>query len=199
MSRATSSSLAITRLRTLPPSASTSSRINAAVDAANKFIRENPRHPQVDYAYYIRGLAYFPDGLGPVERLFRVDASRRPQTEARRSFDNFADLLQRYPDSEWAGDARQRMIFLRNGIAAYEVNVAEYYMGRRAYIAAINRCKRVIEDYQGTPSVNDALEIMIEGYEELGLDQLAQDAARVLAENRNQPSGLRNRGWKPRQ
>ncbi len=160
---------------------------DAAIDAANKFIRENPRHPRVDYAYYIRGLAYFPDGLGPVEKLFRVDPTARPQSNAVRAFDNFADLLQRFPDSEWAGDARQRMIFLRNAIASYEVNVARYYLGRRAFVAAVNRCKKVIEEYQGTPSVNEALEIMIEGYRELGLEQLAVDTERVLAENRNRP------------
>lgn len=155
----------------------------AATESANKFIRENPRHAKVDYAYYIRGLAYFPPNVGPIDRLFRVDPNRRPQSNARLAFDNFALLLQKYPDSEWAGDARQRMIYLRNAMAEYEVNVARYYMTRRAYVAATNRAKRVVEEYQGTGSVNNALEIMIDAYNKLGLTELAHDTQRVLSEN----------------
>ncbi|MFK8015200.1 MAG: outer membrane protein assembly factor BamD [Gammaproteobacteria bacterium] len=155
----------------------------SSLEAADKFIRENPRHPRVDYAYYMRGLAYYPGKLGPVERLFRVDPDGRPKADARRSFDNFAVFLGRFPDSEWAPDARQRMLFLREAMAGFEVNVAEYYMERRAYIAAANRAKRVVAEYQGTDSVNEALEIMIKAYRKLKLDDLAQDAERVLAEN----------------
>jgi len=156
----------------------------SSLEAADKFIRENPRHPRVDYAYYMRGLAYHPRGLGPVERLFRVDRYGRPQDDARRAFDNFAVFLNRFPDSEWAPDARQRMVFLRNAVAEYEVNVAQYYMTRRAYIAAANRAKRVVEEFQGTTAVNDALEVMIASYEKLELNELARDAEKVLAENR---------------
>ncbi|MFK7885604.1 MAG: outer membrane protein assembly factor BamD [Gammaproteobacteria bacterium] len=156
----------------------------ASLEAADKFIRENPRHPRVDYAYYMRGLAYYPSGLGPIERTFRVDPYGRPQSDARRSFDNFAVFLNRFEDSEWAPDARQRMVFLRNAMASFEVNVADYYMERRAYIAAANRAKRVVTEYQGTEAVNDALEIMIAAYRKLDLDDLASDAERVLSENK---------------
>ena len=90
----------------------------------------------MDYAYYMRGLAFYPDTLGPIDRLFRVDATGRPQHDARRSFDNFAVFLNRFEDSQWAPDARQRMIYLRNALASYELNVADYYMTRKAFIAA---------------------------------------------------------------
>ncbi|MEM6638697.1 MAG: outer membrane protein assembly factor BamD [Pseudomonadota bacterium] len=159
----------------------------AALEAADKFIRENPRHPKVDYAYYMRGLAFFPNPLGPMERLFRVDAAERPQSDTRRAFDNFSVFLNRFEDSEWAPDARQRMVFLRNALAAFELNVAEYYMLRRAFVAAANRAQRIVTEYQGTSSVNSALEIMEEAYREVGLDDLADDARRVLDENRRRP------------
>lgn len=156
----------------------------AALEAADKFIRENPRHPKVDYAYYMRGLAFYPEGLGLFERAFRVDPYGRPQSDARRSFDNFAVFLNRFEDSEWAPDARQRMVYLRNAMASFEVNVANYYMERQAYIAAANRAKRVVTEYQGSEAVNEALEIMIKAYRKLELDDLAADAERVLVENK---------------
>lgn len=155
-----------------------------ALETADKFIRENPRHPRVDYAYYMRGLAYFPPELGPLEKLFKVDPASRPMRDAQRSFDNFALLIEKFPESEWAGDAQQRMIHLRNSMAAYEVYVARYYIRRNAWAAAASRGQAVIEKFQGTPAVNDALEIMIRSYRELGLPELAADAERVLAENR---------------
>ncbi len=155
----------------------------SSLEAADKFIRENPRHARVDYAYYMRGLAYYPEGLGPIERIFRVDPNGRPQDDARRAFDNFAVFLSRHPQSEWAPDARQRMVFLRNAMAEFEVNVADYYYDRRGYIAALNRAKRVVTEYQGTSSVPAALKIMIKLYKKLDLDDLAADTERVLAEN----------------
>ncbi|MEO1575078.1 MAG: outer membrane protein assembly factor BamD [Pseudomonadota bacterium] len=155
----------------------------AALEAADKFIRENPRHPRVDYAYYMRGLAFYPEGMGPVERLFRVQNTERPQDDARRAFDNFAVFLNRFEDSQWAPDARQRMIHLRNALAGFELHVAKYYMTRKAYIAAANRAKRVVTEYQGTDAVDDALDVMTKAYRKLGLDDLAQDAERVRQEN----------------
>lgn len=155
----------------------------ASLETADKFIRENPRHPRVDYAYYMRGLAYYPRNLGPLERVFKVDPASRPQEDSRRAFDNFSLFLQRFPESEWAPDARQRMVYLRNVLAAHEIAVARYYMTRHAYIAALNRAKTVVEDYQGTDSVNDALTIMVKAYNKLDLPDLAADAERVLREN----------------
>lgn len=154
-----------------------------ATEAASKFIRENPRHPRVDYAYYMRGLAWYPQGMGPLERLFRVDEAERPQENASRAFAGFADFLQRYPDSEWAADARQRMIYLRNLLARYELQVARFYLDRKAYVAALNRAQKVVTDFQGTTSVNDALAMMAEAYRRLDKPDLAKDVERVLREN----------------
>lgn len=155
----------------------------SAIETATRFIRENPRHPRVDYAYYMRGLANFPKGLTGLERLFRVSPYARPQDKAAKSFDAFSTLLQRYPDSEWSEDARQRMVYLRNAMAYYEVDVADYYLRRGAYIAAANRAKRVIDEFQETEAVLDALRIQIVAYRNLKLDDLADDAQRIYDEN----------------
>lgn len=156
---------------------------DSAVSIADQFILENPTHPRVDYAMYIKGLAYFPQDRGPIERLFRVDLTRRPQSELGRSFNAFSQMLQRFPNSAYAEDARQRMVFLRNQLAAYEINVADYYIRRGAYVAAASRAKTVVESYQETPSVSDALQIMARAYQELDLYDLADDSLDVLAEN----------------
>ncbi len=160
-----------------------SKNTESAVETASRFIRENPRHPKVDYAYYMRGLANFPKGLNSIERLFRVSPYSRPQDKAAKSFDAFSTLIQRYPDSEWAEDARQRMVYLRNAMAYYELDVADYYLRRGAHIAAANRAKRIIDEFQETEAVIDALRIQVAAYKNLDLQDLAADAQRVLDEN----------------
>ncbi|MFK8030301.1 MAG: outer membrane protein assembly factor BamD [Gammaproteobacteria bacterium] len=160
-----------------------SNNTQSAVEAATRFIRENPRHPKADYAYYMRGLANFPVGLTALERVFRVSPYARPQDKAAKSFDAFSTLIQRYPDSEWAEDARQRMVYLRNAMAKYELEVAEYYLRRGANIAAANRAKRVIDEFQETDAVLEALRIQIAAYNNLELTDLASDAQRVLDQN----------------
>lgn len=154
----------------------------SAIDAAEAFERENPTHPRVDYALYMRGLAHFDQAPSWIERVFRVDMTERPPRETLQAFSVFQELLRRFPDSEYAPDARERMIFLRNRLATYENHVAEYYMERQAYVAAINRAKYVVEHYPGAPDTARALEIMVEAYETLGMTDLANDARRVLAE-----------------
>jgi len=158
----------------------------SAIDAAEAFERENPTHPRVDYALYMRGLAHFDEAPGWIERMFKVDMTERPPRESMQAFSVFQELLRRFPDSEYAPDARERMIFLRNRLAAYENHVAEYYMGREAYVAAINRSKYVVETYPGAPDTERALEIMAEAYETLGMTDLANDARRVLGETRGE-------------
>lgn len=158
----------------------------SAIDAAEAFERENPTHPRVDYALYMRGLAHFDEAPGWIERIFKVDMTERPPRESMQAFSVFQELLRRFPDSEYAPDARERMIFLRNRLAAYENHVAEYYMGREAYVAAINRSKYVVETYPGAPDTERALEIMAEAYETLGMTDLANDARRVLGETRGE-------------
>ena len=155
----------------------------SAEDQADQFIRENPAHPRVDYAYYIKGLAAFEGVPNIIERWFRADLSQRPPIDARKSFQAFQSLVQRFPNSEYAPDARQRMVFLRNRLADYEVAVASYYLDRGAYVGAINRCKYVLENYDGAPSVREALRIMVESYEELGMPELSANSAQVLQTN----------------
>src|SRR5690606_24432743 len=114
---------------------------------------------------------------------FNADLSQRPPIDARKSFQAFQTLVQRFPDSEYAPDARQRMVFLRNRLASYEVYVAGYYLKRGAWVGALNRAKYAIENYDGAPQIRRALEIMAESYQRLGLTELASTTERVLAEN----------------
>lgn len=158
----------------------------SAIDAAEAFERENPTHPRVDYALYMRGLAQFDQAPSWIERVFKVDLTERPPRETLEAFSAFQELLRRFPDSEYAPDARERMIFLRNRLATYEIHVAQYYMERGAYVAAINRAKYTLEHYPGAPDVEPALELMIEAYERLGMTDLANDSRRVLAETRGE-------------
>lgn len=155
----------------------------SAIDQADQFIRENPAHPRVDYAYYIKGLTQFERNPNFIERWFNADLTYRPPIDARKSFQAFQTLLQRFPNSEYAEDSRQRMIFLRNRLANYEVYVANYYLKRGAYVGAINRCKYTIENYDGAPQIRRALQIMAASYDKLGLKDLAEESQKVLKEN----------------
>jgi outer membrane protein assembly factor BamD len=155
----------------------------SAVDAADSFIRENPTHPRIDYAYYVKGLVYFERDANFLERWFKVDLSQRPPQDLRKSFEAFSRVVTQYPQSEYAGDARQRMVYLRNRLADYEIHVARYYMRRGAWVAAIARARYLIENYDGAPSMREALEITVAGYQKLGMQDLAGDASKVLAAN----------------
>ena len=155
----------------------------SAIDQADQFIRENPAHPRVDYAYYIKGLVQFERNPNFLERWFNADLSERPPIDARSSFQSFQTLVQRFPNSEYAEDSRKRMIFLRNRLASYEVHVAQYYLKRGAYVGAINRAKYAIQNYDGAPQIRRALQIMAESYEKLGMPDLAAASQKVLAEN----------------
>jgi outer membrane protein assembly factor BamD len=155
----------------------------SAVDQAEQFIRENPTHPRVDYAHYIRGLVYFESGLTWIERVFKADLSQRPPTEARKSFQAFQTLVQQFPKSPYAADARQRMVYLRNRLADYEVAVARFYLKRGAYVGAASRARGVIEAYDGAPAIDEALEVLAESYRKLGVDDLAQVAENVRKAN----------------
>lgn len=175
----------------------------AAIDQADQFIRENPAHPRVDYAYYIKGLVQFERNPNFLERWFNADLSQRPPIDARKSFQSFQTLLQRFPNSEYAEDARKRMIFLRNRLASYEVYVASHYLERGAYVGAINRAKYAIENYDGSPQIRQALEIMAESYRRLGMTDLAADTEKVMSENyaalndtQVQPEQQKKHWWK---
>jgi outer membrane protein assembly factor BamD len=149
--------------------------IQAAEAAAERFIRENPRHEMVDYAYYLKGIMFFDEPADILEGLFNADLSRRPIYFSEESFRNFKIFLERFPDSDYADDARQRMVFLRERLAMFELHVARYYLRRGAWVAAVNRARGVIERYDGTSAVPDSLEVMVSAYGHLGLDDMAAD------------------------
>jgi outer membrane protein assembly factor BamD len=154
-----------------------------AIEAADTFMRENPIHPRVDYALYIKGLAYFDDEPGILERWFRKDTDKRPPKDVEQAYQSFRRLIERYPASEYAPDAQQRIVYLKNRLAAYENYVADYYLRRGAFVAAANRARNALESYNGAASNAESLRIMITAYEELGMDDLAGDAKRVLELN----------------
>ncbi len=155
----------------------------SATDAAETFIRENPTHPRVDYAWYVKGLVEFERTPNVIEHLFRADLTQRPPSTARKAFAAFKTVVEQYPKSEYAHDSLQRMIYLRNRLASYEVHVARYYFKRGAYIAAAQRAKGAIEQYDGAPAVREALQIMIESYDRLNLQPLAAQTRQVYQAN----------------
>jgi len=158
-------------------------RQDEAIAAADQFLRENPTHPRVDYALYIQALAYFEREPSFLERWFRRDLEGRPPRDGERSFSLLKRLVERYPASPYAPDAEQRLIYLKNRLAAYENYVARFYLEREAYVAALNRAKGAIETYNGADSGKDSLYIMIEAYEGLGMTDLADDTRRILENN----------------
>jgi outer membrane protein assembly factor BamD len=156
----------------------------SAIAAADRFIKLYPQNPYVDYAYYLKGIVNYNRSVGFLDRYIPTDASQRDPGSALDAFQDFAELVRQFPDSKYAPDARQRMIYLRNNLAKNEVHVARYYMKRQAYVAAANRCSYVIEHYERTSAVEDALEILVDAYKGLGEKKLAADAQRVLTLNK---------------
>jgi outer membrane protein assembly factor BamD len=154
-----------------------------AISNLNRFIRTYPTHPNVDYAYYLKGLVNFEENLGFLERMLPKRIHDRDQSAARDAFNDFSELIRRFPESRYVADARQRMVFLRNNLAAYEVAVANYYMRREAYIAAANRARFAVENYPGTPQNADALILMFKAYTALELPDLANGAMEILELN----------------
>jgi outer membrane protein assembly factor BamD len=156
----------------------------AAIAAADRFIKLYPQNPYVDYAYYLKGIVNYNRSVGFLDRYVPTDASQRDPGSALDAFVDFSALVERFPDSRYAEDARQRMLYLRNNLAKHEVNVARYYMRRGAYLAAANRANYVIERFQRTSAVESALEILVDAYTALDKPELAADAKRVLDLNR---------------
>jgi outer membrane protein assembly factor BamD len=174
----------------------------SAIDAADTFIRENPTHPRIDYAWYLKGLTDFERLPNFLERWFRVDLDKRPPTQARRSFASFQTVVEQYPSSDYAHDSRRRMIYLRNRLADYEIAVARYYLDRGANVAAAQRAKVAIEEFDGSPAVREALEIMIECYDKMELTELAAQTRTMYRANFEGEAGERRiapkkKWWKP--
>ncbi len=151
--------------------------------SVNRFIKLYPAHRNIDYAYYLRGLINFDRQSGLLSRWIESDYTRRDLNHARQSFQDFGQLLKRYPNSRYVPEARQRMVHLRNGLAQGELNTALFYFRRDAHIAAINRAQFLVENYEETPQAGDALAIMTESYARLGRTQQSKDARKVLVAN----------------
>lgn len=146
----------------------------------DRFIKLHPASPALDYALYLKGIVNFNDNLGPFSFLSRQDLSERDQKAAKESFESFKDLVVRFPASRYTPDARQRMTYIANSLAEYEVHVARFYFSRAAYVAAINRAQVALTDYRDVPALEEALAIVVKSYDALGLVQLRDDAKRVL-------------------
>lgn len=156
---------------------------SSAVAAADRFIKLHPRHANVDYAYYLRGLSTFDQGKGFLSGILPVNPSERDPSGVRESFGYFKDLITRFPNSRYTPDAIERMKELRNTLAFHEIQAAKYYLKRGTYLAAVNRAKYVLEHYQRSAAIPDALVIMVQTYRKMELNDLANDALRVLKLN----------------
>ena len=163
---------------------------DAATSTADRFIKLYPRNDAVAYALYLRGLANFNRGKGFTQRFLPIDLSQRDPGGNLQAFQDFAELIKRFPDSRYVEDAKLRMIYLRNLLAEHEVEVANYYMRREAYVAAANRARHVVESYPRTTSVPAALAVMAKSYKILEMPELAEDALRVLETNYPNHPGL---------
>jgi outer membrane protein assembly factor BamD len=156
---------------------------DSAIAAADRFIKLHPTHQDVDYAYYLRGLASFHKKDSPMDAIVTQNPALRDPSSARESFNYFAELVKRFPNSRYTPDAIKRMKYQRNVLAEHEIHVANYYLKRGAYVAVVNRAKYVVENYPQTPSVARALELLTLAYDKLEMYDLAADAKRVLLKN----------------
>jgi outer membrane protein assembly factor BamD len=154
-----------------------------ALAAVERFIKLHPNHPNVDYMYYLRGLINFNDKLSLFDFVARQDLTERDPKAVREAFDSFKLLIDRFPNSIYAQDARDRLAYLVDAMARYDVHVANYYFRRGAYLAAANRAQQVVREFKDTPAVEDALYIMMRSYDALGMPELRDDAARVFKQN----------------
>lgn len=155
----------------------------SAIAACDRFIKLHPNHPNVDYAYYLKGLANFNEDLGLLGSLANQDLSERDPKATRESFDTFKELAQRFPDSKYTPDAMLRMRYLVNALASYEVHVSRYYYNRGAYVAAASRAQGVLKDFPQSPAMEEALFLMVKSYDALQMNDLRDDADRVLHKN----------------
>lgn len=154
-----------------------------ALSSVERFIKLHPTSPAIDYGLYLRGLINFNDDRGFLGNIARQDLSERDQQASRDSYQSFKQLVDQYPNSRYAPESRERMDYLSNMLAAYEVHVARYYYRRGAYVAAANRAQQAVQEFQQSPSTEEALSILVRSYDKLGLDKLRDDAERVMKKN----------------
>lgn len=155
----------------------------SAISACDRFIKLHPTHEAVAYAYYLRGLVRYEKGTGFLNTFFARDMSQMDQRRLRRAFADFETVVDQHGDSEYADDARKRMIFLRNEMARHELQTARFYFERSAYTATLNRLEYLLSNYDGAPAVPEALALQARAYDQLGLDDLAEDSRRILVSN----------------
>jgi len=152
-----------------------------ALATLERFMRLHPSSPAIDYALYLKGLVNFNDTAGMLQFITKQDLSERDQRATKESYEAFRELVARFPESRYAGDAKARMLYIVNSLAQYDVHVARYYYQRGAYVAAINRAQMALQDYRDVPALEEALYILIKSYDALGLTQLRDDSARIMA------------------
>ena len=167
---------------------------DSSIAAADRFIRLHPQHPNVDYAFYVKGLSEVSQATSAFDNFLPTDNSRRDIGTARDAFGTFSELLNRFPKSPYAPDARKRLVNLRNQLGRAEIHVANYYFSRGAYLAAANRGRFVVENFQQTPAVPDGLAVMAQGYQMLGMQELSDHAVEVLAANYPEHPSLNQSG-----
>jgi len=155
----------------------------SAIAACDRFIKLHPNHPNVDYVYYLKGLVNFNEDLGILGHVSAQDPTERDPKAAKDAFDAFKELATRFPDSKYTPDAVLRMKYLVNALASHEVHVARYYMKRGAYLAAVNRAQFAVKTYPEAPAIEEALFIMVKAYDQLGMNDLRDDAERVMRKN----------------
>lgn len=163
-----------------------------AVVTLDRFIRQHPSSPALDYAHYLKGLVNFNENLGILGRFVPQDLAERDQKGSKDSYEAFKVLIERFPDSKYTPDAQARLVYLVGALARYEVHVARYYFSRGAYVAAINRAQTALTEYRDVPALQDALWILIQSYEQLGMKDLAADARRVM--DRSYPNSSYTKG-----
>ncbi len=154
-----------------------------AIATADRFIKQFPNNSHVDYAYYIKGLATFNGEISLLSSVSGQDPSERDPQAALESFKAFKELVTRFPDSKYTPDAKLRLHYLTNALARHELHVASYYQRRGAHIAAVNRAQDILKQFPNSPSTREALQIMVEAYDAMGMNELRDDAKRILAKN----------------
>lgn len=154
-----------------------------AITAVDKFVKLHPNHPNVDYALYLKGLANFKEDLGFLARIVSQDLADRDPKAAKESFEVFKELVTRFPESKYAADARERMAYLVEALSRHELHVAQYYLRRGAYLAAANRAQDVLTRFQNSPTRREALDVMVEAYDRMGMADLRDDTKKLLARN----------------
>ena len=160
-----------------------SGQLEQAIETADTFMRENPIHPRVDYALYIKGLSYYEEDPGILERWFRRDTTKRPPQDVELAYTTLRRLVDRYPTSEYSADAEQRILAIKERLSVYENHVADYYLRRGAFVAAANRARNALEQYNGASGNAESLRIMVAAYDQLGMTDLRDDAQKVLDAN----------------